>query len=141
MKCAPLSNLRRNFHIACQQSKTSSHFFNHLSSFIIRGESFSVYVYFYSNHATTWQSNKFSALRFSLSKLPITFYLLFPQSSDSLPSSLTSSPALNDQHSLLQWCKNVTQQYKGVKVINFTTSWRNGLALCALLHYYRPDLM
>ena len=42
---------------------------------------------------------------------------------------------------LLSWCKEVTQGYKGVRVTNLTTSWRNGLAFCAIIHHFRPDLM
>ena len=32
---------------------------------------------------------------------------------------------------LLDWCKEVTAGYAGVKVTNMTTSWRNGMAFCA----------
>ncbi|XP_063853273.1 LOW QUALITY PROTEIN: EH domain-binding protein 1-like [Scylla paramamosain] len=42
---------------------------------------------------------------------------------------------------LLSWCQTVTQGYKGVKVTNMTTSWRNGLAFCAVVHHFRPDLI
>jgi hypothetical protein len=42
---------------------------------------------------------------------------------------------------LLEWCKEVTREYQGVKVTNFTTSWRNGMAFCAVLHHFRPDLV
>ena len=42
---------------------------------------------------------------------------------------------------LLQWCKDITCNYAGVKVTNLTTSWRNGLAFCAIIHHFRPDLM
>ena len=42
---------------------------------------------------------------------------------------------------LLEWTKDVTKGYKGVKVTNMTTSWRNGLAFCAVINKYRPDLM
>nr|XP_043897288.1 EH domain-binding protein 1-like protein 1 isoform X5 [Solea senegalensis] len=46
---------------------------------------------------------------------------------------------VNSSQSLLQWCQNITSQYKGVKVTNFSTSWRNGLAFCAILHHFHPD--
>ncbi|XP_063774536.1 EH domain-binding protein 1 isoform X3 [Pseudophryne corroboree] len=60
------------------------------------------------------------------------------------PSPLPS-PTLgrqpNASQSLLTWCKEVTKTYRGVKITNFTTSWRNGLAFCAILNYFRPDLI
>lgn len=42
---------------------------------------------------------------------------------------------------LLEWCKEVTKEYAGVKVTNLTTSWRNGMAFCAVIHHFRPDLI
>uniref|UniRef100_A0A8C1XD86 EH domain binding protein 1 n=1 Tax=Cyprinus carpio TaxID=7962 RepID=A0A8C1XD86_CYPCA len=47
----------------------------------------------------------------------------------------------NASQSLLAWCREVTKNYRGVKITNFTTSWRNGLAFCALLHHFRPALI
>ncbi|KAM6970031.1 EH domain-binding protein 1-like protein 1 [Aplochiton taeniatus] len=49
------------------------------------------------------------------------------------PSLVSSS------QSLLQWSQEVTQGHQGVKVTNFSTSWRNGLAFCAILHHFLPD--
>lgn len=42
---------------------------------------------------------------------------------------------------LLEWCKEVTKDYPGVKVTNLTTSWRNGLAFCAVIHHFHPELI
>ncbi|XP_033251572.1 EH domain-binding protein 1-like isoform X4 [Drosophila miranda] len=42
---------------------------------------------------------------------------------------------------LLEWCKEVTKDYPNVKVTNLTTSWRNGMAFCAIIHHFIPDLI
>ncbi|XP_022362194.1 EH domain-binding protein 1-like protein 1 isoform X5 [Enhydra lutris kenyoni] len=53
---------------------------------------------------------------------------------------LKAPPApVSSSQSLLEWCQEVTAGYRGVRVTNFTTSWRNGLAFCAILHRFYPD--
>ncbi|XP_029925347.1 EH domain-binding protein 1-like protein 1 isoform X3 [Myripristis murdjan] len=51
----------------------------------------------------------------------------------------TAEDLVSSSQSLLQWCQEVTKGHQGVKVTNFSTSWRNGLAFCAILHHFHPD--
>ncbi len=47
-----------------------------------------------------------------------------------------------DTSALLNWYKEKLKGYENiVRVTDLTTSWRDGLALCCLIHLYRPELM
>ncbi|XP_041052878.1 protein-methionine sulfoxide oxidase mical2b isoform X4 [Carcharodon carcharias] len=42
---------------------------------------------------------------------------------------------------LLTWCQKQTESYKNVTITDLTTSWSNGLALCAIIHHFCPQLI
>jgi hypothetical protein len=62
-------------------------------------------------------------------------------------SSLKSDPLAalakllggSKRNALLKWCQNKTSNYPGIDITNFSSSWDDGLAFCALLHVYVPD--
>ncbi|XP_030285663.1 uncharacterized protein ehbp1l1a isoform X9 [Sparus aurata] len=63
-----------------------------------------------------------------------------PAEGAATPENLMASPSLvTSSKSLLEWCQEVTQGHKGVKITNFSTSWRNGLAFCSILHHFHPE--
>ncbi|KAL2099836.1 hypothetical protein ACEWY4_004230 [Coilia grayii] len=42
------------------------------------------------------------------------------------------------RNALLKWCQKKTEGYPNIDITNFSSSWNDGLAFCAVLHTYLP---
>eukprot|EP00457_Paulinella_chromatophora_P000620 gb/GEZN01000620.1/.p1 GENE.gb/GEZN01000620.1/~~gb/GEZN01000620.1/.p1 ORF type:complete len:1267 (+),score=297.19 gb/GEZN01000620.1/:91-3891(+) len=51
------------------------------------------------------------------------------------------SRSLNFKDSLLMWFQNQLKGYTELHIQDLTKSWRDGIALCAIVHKFRPKLM
>lgn len=39
------------------------------------------------------------------------------------------------------WARKITAGYQNVHIKDLSSSWKDGLAFCAIIHHFRPDLM
>jgi len=72
-------------------------------------------------------------------KPPVSAHALSRASSFSVPT--TAGKTLSNTDMLLEWAKSVTRDYEEVNLTNWTRSWWDGMAYCAIIHYYYPDQM
>ncbi|XP_067635848.1 cytospin-A isoform X2 [Eurosta solidaginis] len=55
------------------------------------------------------------------------------------PLNMLAKNGGSKRNALLKWCQNKTVGYRNIDITNFSSSWNDGLALCAILHSYLPD--
>lgn len=55
------------------------------------------------------------------------------------PTTTTAPNVKNVKQMLLDWCRAKTEPYEGVDIQNFSSSWKDGIAFCALVHRFFPD--
>ncbi|XP_045150513.1 utrophin [Echinops telfairi] len=66
--------------------------------------------------------------------------ILHWQVKDVMKDIMSDLQQTNSEKILLSWVRQSTRPYGQVNVLNFTTSWTDGLAFNALLHRHKPDL-
>ena len=57
-------------------------------------------------------------------------------------------PSSNTTKDLMEWCKDIIKKsknysplFKNLAIKDFTSSWTNGLAFCAIIYHFKPNLM
>ncbi|XP_078277516.1 cytospin-A isoform X5 [Rhinoraja longicauda] len=53
-------------------------------------------------------------------------------------SALSREYGGSKRNALLKWCQKKTEGYQNIDITNFSSSWNDGLAFCAVLHTYLP---
>uniref|UniRef100_A0A8B9J9S4 Utrophin n=1 Tax=Astyanax mexicanus TaxID=7994 RepID=A0A8B9J9S4_ASTMX len=64
--------------------------------------------------------------------------ILHWQVKDIMKAVMSSLQQTNSEKTLLSWVRHCTRNHDSVNVLNFTTSWADGLAFNAILHHFRP---
>ncbi|XP_053223604.1 cytospin-B isoform X4 [Podarcis raffonei] len=83
------------------------------------------------------------SMSFSSRMLPSTHSGLKPPSKLSVErkdplAALAREYGGSKRNALLKWCQKKTEGYPNIDITNFSSSWSDGLAFCALLHTYLP---
>ncbi|XP_061760709.1 dystrophin isoform X2 [Nerophis ophidion] len=66
--------------------------------------------------------------------------ILHWQVKDVMKEVMAGLQQTNSEKILLSWVRQNTSQYPKVNVVNFSSSWNDGLAFNALIHSHRPEL-
>ncbi|KAL7670600.1 hypothetical protein ACOME3_005536 [Neoechinorhynchus agilis] len=51
----------------------------------------------------------------------------------------TGPVKMGPKEMLLQWCRDCTKGYEHINIANYSSSWADGMAFCALVHSFFPD--
>uniref|UniRef100_A0A096MAF6 Cytospin-A n=1 Tax=Poecilia formosa TaxID=48698 RepID=A0A096MAF6_POEFO len=82
-------------------------------------------------------STSLMAMSATASVTPTTRSRLREERKDPL-SALAREYGGSKRNALLKWCQKKTEGYQNIDITNFSSSWNDGLAFCALLHTYLP---
>ncbi|XP_008561484.1 PREDICTED: cytospin-B-like, partial [Galeopterus variegatus] len=76
-------------------------------------------------------------LKVSIFPYYVLFFLTSVERRDPLVA-LAQEYGGSKRNALLKWCHKKTEGYANIDITNFSSSWSDGLAFCALLHAYLP---
>jgi hypothetical protein len=79
-----------------------------------------------TNHASETSNKKNSTDATKTPNVPPT-----PVTDTGSPPAFT--PTKPTSQDLLAWCQESTKDYRAIKINNFASTWRNGMAFCALI--------
>jgi hypothetical protein len=113
-----------------QESNSTSYIGKNISS--LNGSSDSTTYSIYST--LPFNRNKYNSEDFPSSSCSSVYI----NNSDVL-SNLVKQYGVSKRNALMKWCQERINEYKGVEIKNFSSSWNDGLAFCALLHSYMPN--
>jgi hypothetical protein len=54
-------------------------------------------------------------------------------------ANLVKQYGVSKRNALMKWCQERLVNYKNIDIKNFSSSWNDGLAFCALIHSFMPD--
>ncbi|EAW48342.1 microtubule associated monoxygenase, calponin and LIM domain containing 1, isoform CRA_d [Homo sapiens] len=63
------------------------------------------------------------------------------RNNDKTDTGMPATGSAGTQEELLRWCQEQTAGYPGVHVSDLSSSWADGLALCALVYRLQPGLL
>lgn len=78
-------------------------------------------------------------INMALKLLYLTFLTFMKTVERKDPLNALTKNGGSKRNALLKWCQNKTVGYRNIDITNFSSSWNDGLAFCAIMHSYLPD--